>query len=105
MLARTHACIYTHVGRDDRLDGGLREEGGGSITSADGGHSEGRCPRRAGQRGVKCVLGGGLGRWRGPNRPVVKLCSPYPRLLSFLMLGVDSGFYDKELTKQMGQLW
>ena len=37
----------------------------------------------------------GLGRWRGPNRPVVKLCSPYPRLLSFLMLGVDSCFYDK----------
>ena len=71
MLARTHACIYTHVGRDDRLDCiiprkrrfsldvGLREEERVSGTSADGGHSEGRCPRRAGQRGVKCVLGGG----------------------------------------------
>ena len=59
ILARTHACIHTHVGRDDRLDVGVREQEGGSSSSADGGHSEGRCPRRAGQRGVKCVLGGG----------------------------------------------
>ena len=31
-----------------------------------------------------------LGPARGPNRPVVKSCSPYPRLLSFYVLGVDS---------------
>ena len=67
----THSCMhnqYTHVGRDDRLDVGVREQHGGIGTSADGGHSEGRCPRRAGQRGVECVLGGGLGRWWGQGR-------------------------------------
>ncbi len=34
-----------------------------------------------------------FGLWRGPNRPVVNLCSPYPRLFFFgitSMLGVDS---------------
>ena len=25
MLARTHVCIHTHVGRDDRLDVGVRQ--------------------------------------------------------------------------------
>ena len=65
ILARTHACIHTHVGREDRLDGGGE---GGSGTSADGGHSEGRCPLRAGQSGVECVWGGGLGRWWGQGR-------------------------------------
>jgi hypothetical protein len=72
MLARTHACVHTHVGRDDRLDVDVQfmedHQERGSSTSADGGHSEGRCPRRAGQRGVECVLGGGLVRWWGQGR-------------------------------------
>ncbi len=63
----THSCMHTHthVGRDDRLDVGVRTRERGSGTCADGGHSEGRCPRRAGQRGVECVFGGGLGRFVG----------------------------------------
>ena len=36
ILARTHACVHTHVEREYRLDVGVREQERGIGSSADG---------------------------------------------------------------------